>query len=146
MFGIGAGELLVLFVIALVVLGPERLPSLARDVGKVMNDLRRTSDDLRSEFLRSDEVRPRPVSPPPAVESIPGGAATAEARGGTESADQRDGATPQGGDLSSEPEPSGEEPTAFDQEAQRRADEARARPDASTWTAPADRPEPDRWG
>lgn len=144
MFGIGAGELLLLFVIALVVLGPERLPSLARDVGKVMNDLRRTSDDLRSEFLRADEARPRPVSPPPVLESMPGGAATA-APGGTESADQRD-ATAQGGDAAFEPEPSGEEPTAFDQEAQRRADEARARPDASTWTPPADRPEPDRWG
>lgn len=146
MFGIGAGELLLLFVIALVVLGPERLPSLARDVGKVMNDLRRTSDELRSEFLRADEIRPRSVNPPttqaePAPVAEPG----VETQAAADGQSQRE--TPGTSSALADAEPSGEEPTAFDQEAQRRADEAATRPErTSGWTPPADRPEPDRWG
>jgi sec-independent protein translocase protein TatB len=54
MFGIGTGELLLLLVLALLVLGPERMPKLARDIGKTVGDLRRTSDELRSEFLNAD--------------------------------------------------------------------------------------------
>ncbi|HAM57885.1 MAG TPA: twin-arginine translocase subunit TatB, partial [Candidatus Rokubacteria bacterium] len=55
MFGIGTGELLLLLVLALLVLGPERMPKLARDVGKTMADLRKTSDELRTEFLNADQ-------------------------------------------------------------------------------------------
>jgi sec-independent protein translocase protein TatB len=56
MFGIGTGEILLLLVIALLVLGPERMPKLARDLGKTVNDLRRTSDELRTEFLNADRT------------------------------------------------------------------------------------------
>ena len=44
MFGIGTGELLLLLVIALIVLGPERMPKVARDLGRMVGDLRRTFD------------------------------------------------------------------------------------------------------
>lgn len=54
MFGIGTGELLLLLVLALLVLGPERMPKLARDLGKTVGDLRKTSDELRNEFLNAD--------------------------------------------------------------------------------------------
>ncbi len=56
MFGIGTGELLLLLFLALLVLGPERMPKVARDIGKAMNDLRRTSDELREEFLNADQT------------------------------------------------------------------------------------------
>jgi len=56
MFGIGTGELLLLLVIALLVLGPERMPKLARDVGRTVADLRKTSDELRTEFLNADQA------------------------------------------------------------------------------------------
>lgn len=56
MFGIGTGELLLILVIALLVLGPERMPKLARDLGKTLGDLRRTSDELRDEFLSADQA------------------------------------------------------------------------------------------
>jgi sec-independent protein translocase protein TatB len=56
MFGIGTGELLLILVIALIVLGPERMPKVARDLGKVIGDLRRTSDELREEFLNADKL------------------------------------------------------------------------------------------
>jgi sec-independent protein translocase protein TatB len=54
MFGIGTGEILLIAFIALLVLGPERMPQLMRDVGKAMSDLRKTSDELQQEFLNAD--------------------------------------------------------------------------------------------
>ena len=101
MFGIGTGELLLLLLIALIVLGPDRLPGLARDVGKAMGDLRKTSDELTSEFLHADQAIP--ATAPPAAPVEP---AAAEATASIEP-----------------PLPEGEQPTLFDQEAQRKADE-----------------------
>jgi sec-independent protein translocase protein TatB len=60
MFGIGTGELLLLLVLALLVLGPERMPKLARDIGKTVADLRKTSDELRTEFLNADQMLKQP--------------------------------------------------------------------------------------
>src|SRR5207245_1862614 len=56
MFGIGTGELLLILVIALIVLGPERMPRMARDIGRVVGELRRTSDELRDEFMNADKA------------------------------------------------------------------------------------------
>jgi Tat protein translocase TatB subunit len=50
MFGIGTPELLVILVVALVVLGPERLPEIARAVGKAMAELRRATSGLTDEL------------------------------------------------------------------------------------------------
>jgi len=62
MFGIGMTELMVIFVIALIVLGPKRLPEIARSLGKGLNEFRRASSDLRREFLDvSEEAR---IDPP----------------------------------------------------------------------------------
>jgi len=47
MFGIGAWEWLILLGLALVVVGPRRLPEVARTLGKVTRELRRTTRDLR---------------------------------------------------------------------------------------------------
>lgn len=72
MFGIGTEELMLILVIALVVLGPERMPKLARDLGKMVGEFRKTSDDLRNEFLNADriiDVAANSVSTPPAVTS-----------------------------------------------------------------------------
>ena len=65
MFGIGTGELLLLLVIALIVLGPERMPKLARDLGRALAEFRKTSDELRTEFLNADKyLGPAAVNPP----------------------------------------------------------------------------------
>jgi sec-independent protein translocase protein TatB len=50
MFNIGGGELLVIALIALIVLGPQRLPDAARTVGRVMGDLRRISSGFQQEL------------------------------------------------------------------------------------------------
>lgn len=76
MFGIGTGELLVILVIALLVLGPERMPKLARDVGRTLGDLRRTSDELREEFLNADRIVERAASIAPPASATDVGATT----------------------------------------------------------------------
>ena len=43
-------HLVIIFVVALVVFGPEKLPDLARNLGKVMGEFRRATGDLRSTF------------------------------------------------------------------------------------------------
>lgn len=43
-------HLIVIFVVALVVFGPEKLPDLARNIGKVMAEFRRATGDLKSTF------------------------------------------------------------------------------------------------
>ena len=43
-------HLIVLFIVALVVFGPEKLPELARNLGKVMSEFRRISNEMRYTF------------------------------------------------------------------------------------------------
>ncbi len=51
MLGLGLGEILVMAAIALVVVGPERLPKLMRELGRWYGQLRRAADDLRRSFV-----------------------------------------------------------------------------------------------
>jgi Tat protein translocase TatB subunit len=74
MFGVGPEELVLILIIALIVLGPERMPKVARDLGRVVGDLRRTSDQLREEFLNADKLLDKAAdaaAPPPPAPSIP---------------------------------------------------------------------------
>src|SRR5213594_3671143 len=75
MFGIGMPELLVILVVALVVLGPQRLPELARTLGKAMAEFRRQTSDLMDEFqgeaMREDEPARRPARAVPPATSAP---------------------------------------------------------------------------
>lgn len=43
-------HLIVIFIVALVIFGPEKLPELARNLGKLMAEFRRTTTDLRGTF------------------------------------------------------------------------------------------------
>jgi sec-independent protein translocase protein TatB len=56
MFDIGLSEMAVLAVVALVVLGPERLPKVARQAGQWMGKLRRYVDDVKSDINRQMEL------------------------------------------------------------------------------------------
>ena len=50
MFGIGPTELVVILVVALLVLGPKRLPEIARALGKGLAEFRRATADVTSEI------------------------------------------------------------------------------------------------
>ena len=60
MFNVGGGEVLVIALIALIVLGPNRLPGAARQAGKVLGDLRRISagfqNEVRTAFEEADRA------------------------------------------------------------------------------------------
>ena len=85
-------HLIILFVIALVFFGPEKLPELARNLGKVMAEFKRATSDFRStleeqmrELERETTDRkigggspPRPASTPPAAASSSSPAKTSE--------------------------------------------------------------------
>ena len=66
---IGVPELIVIFVIALIVFGPKKLPELGKSLGKGLSEFRKASNDLRStieEEVRAIESEPStPTHPDP---------------------------------------------------------------------------------
>jgi Tat protein translocase TatB subunit len=55
---IGASELILIFIIALIVVGPRRLPEIAQGLGKIMNDLRRMSQEFTVDMMREMNALP----------------------------------------------------------------------------------------
>lgn len=47
MFGLGIPELIIIFVIALLVFGPKKLPDLGKSIGRAMAEFKRASDDFQ---------------------------------------------------------------------------------------------------
>ncbi|MEO8097750.1 MAG: TatA/E family twin arginine-targeting protein translocase [Acidobacteriota bacterium] len=52
MFTLGVPEMAVIFILALVLFGPKKLPELGRTIGKAMTEFRRASNDLKATFDR----------------------------------------------------------------------------------------------
>ena len=55
MFGIGTTELMIILVVALLVIGPKKLPDIARTLGKAMGEFRRMSNDVRQTIEKEIE-------------------------------------------------------------------------------------------
>lgn len=55
MFGIGTAELIIIFLIAIIVLGPKEIPGIARTIGKGMRELQRAKDDLKKNIEFEDD-------------------------------------------------------------------------------------------
>lgn len=68
MFNVGGGEVIVIMLIALIVLGPQRLPDAARQIGKTMGELRRLSSGFQNEVRSALEAPPEDRSAAGATE------------------------------------------------------------------------------
>jgi sec-independent protein translocase protein TatB len=107
MFNIGFGELAVICIVLIIVVGPERLPSMMKTLGKTLRTLRQASRDIRAstgidELMREDfdlyaPVKPSVPKPPPvsipAEAALPAAALQTEAASAT-AASAQDGAEP----------------------------------------------------
>ncbi len=57
MFDIGFWELAIIFVVALVVVGPERLPGMVKTAGRLVGRAQRAARDLKYEIEREAEIQ-----------------------------------------------------------------------------------------
>jgi sec-independent protein translocase protein TatA len=55
MFGIGGGELVFIIIIALMLFGADKVPDIARTLGKVMAQVKNATNDIKSEITKSAE-------------------------------------------------------------------------------------------
>lgn len=62
MFGIGAGEFVVILIVALIVFGPSKLPEIGRAIGKALREVRKAQAALSATLNEVDE--PEKKSPP----------------------------------------------------------------------------------
>ena len=63
MFGIGMPELILILGLALIVLGPKKLPELAKTLGKGLAEFRRATDELKDEFRKVEADMDNPEPP-----------------------------------------------------------------------------------
>lgn len=96
MFDVGFWEIVLIFGLGLMVLGPEKLPRIAAQLGRWVGRARRTASQLRWQLEREinlDEQKPRYTPPPKSSQVIPppGKQAPRPAEGG---ADQTETETP----------------------------------------------------
>lgn len=58
MFGIGLPELILIMAVALIVVGPDKLPELAKSLGKGIVELKKAASSLKESFNEDDEETP----------------------------------------------------------------------------------------
>lgn len=63
MFGIGPTELVIIGLLFLLIFGPQKLPEIARDIGKFVNEARRSVDEFKQELNVLDEEEPEKKRP-----------------------------------------------------------------------------------
>jgi TatA/E family protein of Tat protein translocase len=70
MFGLGIQEIIIILIVALLVIGPRKLPDLAKSLGKAFREFKNATDDIKQNFdldtITRDETPPLPKQPSPA--------------------------------------------------------------------------------
>jgi len=64
---LGPAEILVILVVALIVLGPKRLPEAGRHIGRFVSEVRHWSSAVQAEIRDVMDLEGEPAPPPPAV-------------------------------------------------------------------------------
>jgi Tat protein translocase TatB subunit len=114
MFGtLGGPELFLIFVVALIVFGPRKLPDIGKSLGRMMGEFRRASNEFRSTIeseVESEKIKESMRIEPPKVEPVkakpPADAATAAGVAATDGGDT----SPEADDASDETTPSDADP------------------------------------
>jgi TatA/E family protein of Tat protein translocase len=73
MFGLGFPEIIVILAVALIVLGPKRLPELAQSLGKALKEFRKATSEVRDGIekdIRSSRDEPQQSPPAPEIQSL----------------------------------------------------------------------------
>ena len=55
MFGIGMQEMVIVGLLFLVIFGPSKLPSMARDIGRFVNEARRSIEEFKEDLVSQEE-------------------------------------------------------------------------------------------
>jgi sec-independent protein translocase protein TatB len=108
MFSPGFAEVILIFVLGLMILGPERLPRVATQIGRWIGKARRTATQLRRQLEREIELeelakvtrnQPKPAANPPsaATGEVPSPATTAGGETAARSESTDNATTPQSG-------------------------------------------------
>src|SRR6266852_9452588 len=91
--GLSMTEIVIILALALLLLGPDQLPSLARSLGKGLRELRKATDDLKGQFEQEiaridlDEQPQKMIAPvPPPAPAAPADPGAARATAGTAAA------------------------------------------------------------
>lgn len=67
MFGLSLPEIFIILVVALLVIGPDKLPEVARGLGKGMRQVQRLANEVRDSFRLDDPPASHVPPPPPPV-------------------------------------------------------------------------------
>ena len=68
---IGMPELIVIFIIALIIFGPRRLPELGKSLGKSINEFKKASNDLRNSLEEEIRLEEQKTTPPAQAQTVP---------------------------------------------------------------------------
>jgi TatA/E family protein of Tat protein translocase len=69
MFGLGFQEIIIILVVALLIIGPRKLPDLAKSLGKAFREFKHATDDIKQNFDLDALTREAP--PPLSKKSSP---------------------------------------------------------------------------
>ena len=79
MFNIGTPELVLILIVALIILGPKRLPELAKSLGRSLREFQKAAEDIKDSLQKDfrpdgeneEADRPIAITPPPDASTPP---------------------------------------------------------------------------